>query len=96
MHDWWKKECIKSIDGLPALEVALNKAGTPFQHNWVLTAQVKKKKPVSAPAVTKSTSGIAVQLVALKNPAFWSGSRPFFIGLDLLCFKSSGDTFIGC
>jgi len=83
MHDWWKAECTKSIDNLPALDAVLAKAGTPFQHNWKFAPVTKKKKLESETAANaKSSTGststtgkllkggdIPQQLLQLKNPA---------------------------
>jgi hypothetical protein len=65
MHDWWKAECTKSIDGLPALEAVLYKTGTPFKHNWVRPPPNVKWKD----AGSKKTKGGAVagQSVALNS-----------------------------
>jgi len=84
MHDWWRDECTKSIDGLPALDAVLAKAGTPLQHNWTFKPITKKKLASQSASgngnkggsTSSSASGkllaggdIPRQLLELKNPA---------------------------
>jgi hypothetical protein len=81
MHDWWRDQCSKSIDGLPALELALSKAGTPFKHTWVHhVAKAQGDDVVASSSGKPARSGFHMGVLSRMENRFFVG---ILVGLTL-------------
>lgn len=75
MHDWWEKENVQSIDGLPGLEEIKKMQGREFKSNWV-RPDAKKSGASSSSKSTSTAAGAgkkkdgkgAGQATAIKLP----------------------------